>query len=225
MKIAIDGPAGAGKSTVSKELARRLGYQYIDTGGMYRAFALQVLQKNIDPNDPEGLADIAKGIEISESWEDDSVRVFLNGQDVTEAIRAPEVGTIASQIATDRRVREKLVEEQRRLAEGKDVVVEGRDVGTVVFPEAEIKFFLDASPEIRAARRALELSGRGASVASGEVLREIAERDRRDRERSVSPLTRAEDAVYIDSTGKIVDKVVQEMLEFIRTWRKGENPR
>jgi cytidylate kinase len=215
-QITIDGPAGAGKSTVAKELARRLGYQYVDTGAMYRAFALAVLRGKLDLHDSKVLDALCKTIEISESWEDGIVKTFLYGEDVSQEIRKSEVGAVASQIATRPEVRERLVGQQREMGEKADVVVEGRDTGTVVFPEAKVKFFLDASAQIRAQRRALELRGDPKGIGSAEVFTEIQERDTRDRERSLSPLTLAKDAVYIDSTGKTVVTVVEEMLECVR---------
>ncbi|MBI4209411.1 MAG: (d)CMP kinase [Deltaproteobacteria bacterium] len=225
IQITIDGPAGAGKSTVAKELAKRLRYQYIDTGAMYRAFALAVLRAKLDLQDSKALGALCKTIEISESWEDGMVKTFLYGEDVSQEIRKNEVGAVASQIATCPEVRERLVGQQREMGRETHVVVEGRDTGTVVFPEAKVKFFLDASAEIRVQRRALEWSGGSKEIGSAEVFTEIQERDARDRGRSLSPLTLAKDAVYIDSTGKTVAMVVDEMLECIRQKLKvGRSP-
>lgn len=216
VQITIDGPAGAGKSTAAKELAKKLGYIYIDTGAMYRAFALAVLRKKLDPRDAEALSALCKTVEISENWEEGTVQTFLLGEDVSQEIRENVVGRVASQIATHPEVRKKLVQQQRKMGEKGNVVIEGRDTGTVVFPNAKVKFFLDASAKIRAERRELELGKCQKKVDPQGILTEIQERDARDRERSLSPLTLAKDAVYIDSTGKTVAAVVEEMLECIQ---------
>jgi len=205
--IAIDGPAGAGKSTIARSLAEKLGFTYIDTGAMYRAVALWALRAGIDLEDLHRLEQLAREARIE--FENDSVR--LNGEDVTAAIRAPEVSEAASKVSIAPGVRRAMREEQRRIATDRSVVMEGRDIGTVVFPEAQVKIYLDADPAIRAGRRAREI---GASADA--VAREMAERDQRDRSRSEAPLTQAPDAEYLDSTGLSAEAVEQAILKIIR---------
>jgi cytidylate kinase len=195
MVIAIDGPAGAGKSTVARALAERLGFTYLDSGAMYRAAALETLEK--------GGPAAERGRELEIEIGD---RIVANGRDVTEAIRTPEVSAMASRIAVDPAVRAALVEKQRALLGNGDWVAEGRDIGTVVAPQAQLKIFLTASPETRAERRARELN------ADPEIiLKDQALRDQQDQTREHSPLRAAEDAVEIDTTGKTVDQVVEEI--------------
>jgi CMP/dCMP kinase len=210
--IAIDGPSGAGKSTIARSLARRLGFTYIDTGAMYRAIALWALQAAIDLDDLHRLEQLALAAEIE--FEGESVR--LNGDDVTAAIRDPRVTDAASKVAIAPGVRKAMREEQRRIASTKSVVMEGRDIGTVVFPDANVKIFLDANPDVRAGRRAKET---GAEVA--EVARDLAERDQRDRSRREAPLTQAPDAEYVDSTGLEPEEVEEAILKIVR--RKTSN--
>jgi CMP/dCMP kinase len=210
--IAIDGPSGAGKSTIARSLARRLGFTYIDTGAMYRAVALWALQAAIDLDDLHRLEQLALAAEIE--FEGESVR--LNGDDVTAAIRDPRVTDAASKVAIAPGVRKAMREEQRRIASTKSVVMEGRDIGTVVFPDAHVKIFLDANPDVRAGRRAKET---GAEVA--EVARDLAERDQRDRSRREAPLTQAPDAEYVDSTGLEPEEVEEAILKIVR--RKTSN--
>jgi CMP/dCMP kinase len=210
--IAIDGPSGAGKSTIARSLARRLGFTYIDTGAMYRAIALWALQTGIDVDDLHRLEQLALAAEIE--FEGNGVR--LNGDDVTTAIRDPKVTDAASKVAIAPGVRKAMREEQRRIASTKSVVMEGRDIGTVVFPDANVKIFLDANPDVRAGRRAKET---GAEVA--EVARDLAERDERDRSRREAPLTQAPDAEYIDSTGLALEEVEEAILKIVR--RKTSN--
>lgn len=203
--IAIDGPAGAGKSTVARHLARRLGYRYIDSGALYRALAWK-LARSGGPGAP--LADTR--VEVVPRG--DEVAVLVDGVDVSAAIRTPEIGRLASEIAADPAVREFCSALQRRLAAGGGVVVEGRDAGTVVFPEADVKFYLDAAPEERARRRARELAARGGPVELARVREELLGRDRADRTRPLAPLARAPEACYIDSTGMGVEEVVERMV-------------
>jgi CMP/dCMP kinase len=210
--IAIDGPSGAGKSTIARSLARRLGFTYIDTGAMYRAIALWALQAAIDLDDLHRLEQLALAAEIE--FEGESVR--LNGDDVTAAIRDPKVTDAASKVAIAPGVRKAMREEQRRIASTKSVVMEGRDIGTVVFPDANVKIFLDANPDVRAGRRARET---GAEVA--DVARDLAERDERDRSRREAPLTQAPDAEYVDSTGLEPEEVEEAILKIVR--RKTSN--
>jgi CMP/dCMP kinase len=200
MVIAIDGPAGAGKSTVARALARELGFTYLDSGAMYRAAALMLLE--------EGGAASERAEELDIELGD---RVVANGRDVTEAIRSPEVSEAASKIATNEKVRAALVRKQRALLDGGDWVAEGRDIGTVVAPDAPVKVFLNASPEERARRRAEEL---GADAAT--VLKDQAVRDAQDRAREHSPLMAAPDAVELDTTGLSVEEVVARIAEMVR---------
>jgi len=205
MVVAIDGPAGAGKSTVARAAARALGFTYLDSGAMYRAAALKLLE--------EGGAASERAEELEIEVGD---RVMANGRDVTEAIRAPEVSEAASRIATNERVRAALVKKQRALLDAGDWVAEGRDIGTVVAPDAPVKVFLTASPEERAQRRAAEL---GADAAM--VQRDQALRDAQDSEREHSPLRPADDAVQLDTTGLSVDEVVERIAELVRGARGG----
>ena len=208
--IAIDGPVGAGKSTVARELARALGFSYINTGAMYRAVALVARDSGISPGDAQidqRLAGILDVIAISFDGE----RVLLSGRDITAAITAPEVGDLASRLSTLAIVREKMRELQRAAGRGGGVVMEGRDIGTAIFPDAEFKFFLDAGVEVRAERRWRELVATGASVTRDEVLAQLLERDRRDSERELAPLRRADDAIVIDSTRLSIAEVVAAM--------------
>lgn len=210
--IAIDGPCGAGKSTIAKRLAARLGYEYLDTGALYRAIALHLLRK--------GLGEDASDGQVSAALGDADVvftagGVVLNGADVSAEIRTPEAGHYASVFSARKPVREFLLAAQRSAALTSDLVAEGRDMTTVVFPEAAIKFYLDASAGERARRRTEELAAKGFSVDSAAVSREIAERDRRDSTREIAPLRRADDAVCVDSTGMDAEQVLGKMLEII----------
>src|ERR1700730_12904813 len=208
--IAIDGPVGAGKSTVARELARALGFSYINTGAMYRAVALVARESGISPGDAEieqRLAGILDMIALSFDGE----RVFLSDRDITSAITAPEVGDLASRLSTLAVVRQKMRDLQRAAARDGGVVMEGRDIGTAVFPDAEFKFFLDADVEVRTERRWREMVAKGASVTRDEVLAQLLERDRRDSERDLAPLRRADDAIVIDSTRLAVAEVVAAM--------------
>lgn len=209
--IAIDGPSGAGKSTVGKGLAKRLGYLYIDTGAMYRAVALKVKEKGIIPDDEKALGKLVSSIHLSFAGDDQENRILCNGEDITHAIRSPEVSRFASDISKNRLVREELVRMQREMGKDGGVVLEGRDIGTVVFPEADLKFYLDADPEERGRRRYRELSEKGMEVDFKKTIKEVMERDQNDMNRPLSPLKRAEDAILIDSTNRSIDEVVEEM--------------
>jgi len=207
MVIAIDGPAGAGKSTVARAVARELGFTYLDSGAMYRCVALAVSRTGADPDDGDATGEVAERVRI----EFDDGRVSLDGEDVSAAIRTPEVSALASRVSVHPRVREALVAEQRRLIASGRYVAEGRDIGTVVSPDAPLKVFLGASDEERARRRAAETG-----EPFEEVLRAQRERDRRDREREHAPLRPAEDAVELDTTGLPVEEVVARVVELAR---------
>lgn len=214
--IAIDGPAGAGKSTVSKRLAKELGYTYLDTGAMYRAFAWKALEEKLDLGDEKALKRSLQETEIELSEEAGRPKVYLNGLDVSDRIRSPELSQVASRISSLKSVRERMVEMQRAMGSKGGVVMEGRDIGTVVFPDAEVKIYLDASAAVRARRRFEELGSQGERVTLAETLKEIEVRDHRDKGRSVAPLRKAEDAVVIDSTNMDVDRVVERIMQEIK---------
>lgn len=210
--ITIDGPAGSGKSTVARRLAERLGFDFLDTGAMYRAVALACLRSAVAPEDPEAASEVARSIRLDKRGD----RWFLDGEDVSDALRSAEVSEAASVVAAHPGVREALVRQQRRLAEGRDLVTEGRDQGTVVFPDARWKFFLTAELEERARRRYRELLARGQPTELDEVREQLRQRDERDQRRVVGPLRPAPDAIVLDTTGKSVEQVVEELLKHIR---------
>jgi cytidylate kinase len=214
--VAIDGPAGAGKSTVAKRLAKELGYTYMDTGAMYRAFAWKVRQGGIDLEDETKLREALRQTNIELSEREGNPKVLLDGRDVTAEIRTPELSQWASKISALGPVRERMVELQRAMGARGGVVAEGRDIGTVVFPRADVKVFLTAGPEERAKRRFAELQGQGKQVSLDETLEEMVERDRRDQERALAPLRRAEDAMAIDSTACTVDQVMERIMQEIK---------
>lgn len=211
--IAIDGPAGAGKSTLARRLASRLGFLYIDTGAMYRAVALWARNLGIAWDDARRLEQLAREsrIELGPGG-----RVRLNEEDVTEAIRDPGISEGASRVSAFAGVRRALVEKQQQLGRQASVVMEGRDIGTVVFPQAEVKIFLDATPEERTRRRLKDLAARGIRADFAEVLAEIQRRDQRDSTRADSPLCQAPDAIYVDSTGMNEDEVEEALLKIVR---------
>jgi CMP/dCMP kinase len=212
--IAIDGPAGAGKSTVARAVARRLGYLFINTGAMYRAVAWKALREGIPLDDAGAVGKLAGESLIELAGGDDSMRVLIDGRDVTGEIATPQVGAAASTVSTISAVRRALVARQQRIGRAGGVVMEGRDIGTQVFPDAEVKIYLDASPEARAQRRYDEDLARGVAVASLEEMKQqIERRDHSDKTRADSPLTQAEDAVYIDSSSMTIDEVVDRIVE------------
>jgi cytidylate kinase len=213
--IAVDGPSGAGKSTISKILAKRLNYLYIDTGAMYRAVALSTLEKNISIDDEDRLLQMCLEIDISFSMGNGSPKVLLNGKDVTEAIRSSSVSILASSVSAKKIVRDVLLKLQRKMGEDGGVVIEGRDIGTVVFPDADIKFYLDALSEERGKRRYKELIAKGEKVSLDRVTREIIQRDRNDSSRKYAPLKPAIDSITIDSTDRTIEEVVEKLLEII----------
>jgi cytidylate kinase len=209
--VTIDGPAGAGKSTIARRLARALGYRLLDTGAIYRAVALVSKRDGIDWSDGPGLATIARALDVEFRFEGDVNHVRVAGEDVTAAIRTPEVSTGASQVSAHPEVRAALLELQRRLGAGGGVVVEGRDTGTVVFPTAQAKFFLTASDDVRAQRRQEELVAAGSTVDLASTLADIRERDRRDTSRDVAPMVQAPDATLVDSSHRTLDEVLEEL--------------
>lgn len=220
LTIAIDGPSGAGKSTVGKFLAKRLGYLYIDTGAMYRTVALKVREKSVEGADEEVLYRLASSLSIAFVTEGEETHVLCDGEDVTEAIRSPEISRLASDISRRKGVREALVQKQREMGRGGGVILEGRDIGTVVFPDADVKFYLDAVAEERGRRRFKELAEKGIKVDFNETLEEVIKRDQNDMKRALSPLKRAEDALLIDSTHRSVEEVVAEMVRIVMEERK-----
>jgi CMP/dCMP kinase len=207
--IAIDGPVGSGKSTLARRVAELMGYVYIDTGAMYRALALKAVRRGFGFDRDSDLETLARGTRIDLKALDGTQQVFLDGEDVTTAIRTPEVSQAASKIAVVSGVRHVLVAEQRRAGQQGGVVMEGRDIGSVVFPDADLKIFLTASPEVRAERRYCEHQQKGDSIDLARTLVEIHERDQRDRERTTSPLVRAPDAVVVDSTAMEAEEVAR----------------
>jgi len=213
--VAIDGPAGAGKSTAAKKLAARLGYAFLDTGAIYRAVALVARRRGIDWADAQAVAGVAQGIDIAFVPRGEVNTVVVEGQDVTQEIRTPEMSDGASKVSAHGPVRAALLGLQRRLAASSSIAAEGRDMGTVVFPDAGAKFFLTASPQERARRRTQELVVGGRAADPDAVLQDIVERDQRDSTRAVAPLRRAEDAIEIDSGGLTPDQVVQRMAEVV----------
>lgn len=210
--IAIDGPSGAGKSTAARLLAERLGYIYIDTGAMYRAFGWKARREGVDSADEAGLASLCSRTEVTIRNDNANPRVFVDGVDVSGDIRTPEMGMIASAVSKSPAVRARLLTLQRELGKHGGVVMDGRDIGTVVFPDANVKFFLEATPGERGKRRYLELAAKGMDVDQSTITREIGERDVQDRSRALAPLKQADDAVLIDSSEMGIDEVVARML-------------
>jgi len=210
--IAIDGPAGAGKSTVAKILAKKLGFLYIDTGAMYRALTLKVLERNIPINDQPRIIQLAQGIKIDlRDNLDGPLTVILDGEDVSLAIRKARITRFVSDVAKIKQVRQVLVKMQRKFGQKRDCVLDGRDIGTVVFPRAQKKFFIDASAGVRAKRRFKELKGLGQKVTENEVAKDLTNRDKIDSTRLASPLRQAPDAIYIDTTNLSIEQVVEKM--------------
>lgn len=212
--IAIDGPAGAGKSSASRALARRLGFQYVDTGAMYRAVGVIAAEQGVSFEDDDALAALVDRLRFEGTPGGDGLTV--NGRDLSVTIRRPDAGELASRVSTRPVVRERLVALQRRLGAAGGVVMEGRDIGTVVFPDAPVKLYLTADPKERARRRALELRARGDTVDEGALAAEIAARDRRDQSRPTAPLRPADDAVVVDTTTLTLDEVVEHLAGVVR---------
>ena len=212
MNVAIDGPAGAGKSTIAKAIAKQLGYVYVDTGAMYRAMALYFLRSNISKDDEAKISSVVDEISVSIKYEDGAQHVILNGEDVTGLIRNEEVGNMASATSVYGPVRTKLVALQQELAKTTDVIMDGRDIGTVVLPNADVKVFLTASVECRAKRRYDELVAKGQDADFDQIAKDIEERDYRDSHREISPLKQAEDAILVDSSNMTIDEVVNTII-------------
>jgi cytidylate kinase len=217
MIVAIDGPSGAGKSTLAKRIAKDLRFTYLDTGAIYRALALKILRRAVDLNDTAALSAIVNETAIDLRERNGQLQVFLDGEDVSASIRTPEVSQMASRASALAMVRHRLLDLQRALGRRGNVVAEGRDIGTVVFPEAQVKIFLNASLEERARRRCDELRAAGRSVSLSETIREMEERDKRDSERDIAPLRKADDAIALDSSGLTADGVAEKVLQLIKS--------
>jgi len=217
MIIAIDGPAGAGKSTVAKILAKRLGFLYIDTGAMYRALTLKALESNLPISDEPAIIRLANEVKIDlRNNPDESLSVILDGEDVSLAIRQPRITQFVSDLAKIKQVRQVLVKMQREFGRKDNCVLDGRDIGTVVFPDAQKKFFIDASANERIQRRFKELKGLGQKVSENEVAKDLTNRDNIDSTRQASPLRQAQDAIYIDTTDLSIEQVVEKMFNLCK---------
>ena len=216
VNIAIDGPAGAGKSTIAKAVAKDLEFIYVDTGAMYRAMALYLIRQGISPEEKEKMEEACRKADISIVYEDGAQQVILNGENVTPYLRKEEVGNMASVSSGNPVIREKLVELQRNLAARANVVMDGRDIGTCVLPNADVKIYLTASVATRALRRCKELEEKGIPCSLEEIREDICQRDKRDMEREISPLRQAEDAVLVDSSEMNIQEVKEEILRLYR---------
>lgn len=216
MNVAIDGPAGAGKSTIAKRVAKELEFIYVDTGAMYRAMALYLLKQGIAAEDKEGIETACQNADITIAYIDGEQQVILNGENVTPYIRTEEVGNMASASSVNGKVREKLVALQQKLASEKSVVMDGRDIGTTVLPNAQLKIYLTASSACRAKRRFDELTAKGQTCDLAKIEEDIIERDYRDMNREISPLKQADDAVYVDSSEMGIEEVVNTILDLYR---------
>jgi len=219
--IAIDGPSGSGKSTVGKAIARRLGYLYIDSGAVYRAVGLKALDANTPVEEAESVANLARHSDIRLGGDPDHLRIFIDGRDVTADIRKPDASHASSVVATIPEVRTAVVDKLREMARAGGVVMDGRDIGTKVFPDAQVKLFLDASLDVRAQRRFEEERERGRGVTLEQIKAELEERDRRDRERSATPLVKAPDAVLIDTSDLSLDRVIDRVIEIVAVRLRG----
>lgn len=214
--IAIDGPAGAGKSTIARKIAKQMGYIYVDTGAMYRAMALFLIRENVKPEETEKINAKCKEADISIGYENGEQVVYLNGENVNGYIRTEEVGNMASASSPNPNVRAKLVELQQKLAADTDVVMDGRDIGTCVLPDAQVKVYLTADSRVRAERRYKELVAKGEKCDLDVIEKDIIERDHQDMTREISPLRQAEDAVLVDSSYMTIDEVVEKIISLCR---------
>ena len=221
--IAIDGPAGAGKSTIARRVAKELSFIYVDTGAMYRAMALYLLRKEVNRDDTEQIGNICQDAEISIEYQNGEQIVLLNGENVNSYLRTEEVGNMASVSSAVPRVREKLLSLQRKLAKDMSVVMDGRDIGTTILPDADVKIYLTASSLTRAKRRYLELQEKGTVCNLDDIQKDIEERDQRDMNREISPLRQAKDAVLVDSSNLTIQQVVDRILQIFRLKTTGED--
>ena len=217
LNIAIDGPSGAGKSTISKMLAKKLGIIYLDTGAMYRAVALYVHRRGVDVNDAKKVVPLLDEIEIEFRGDGDEKKIFLNGEDVSSAIREHAVSKLASDVSKIKEVRLFLVEQQRAIAKKSDIVLDGRDITSFVLPDSKYKFFLTASAEERARRRYEELKAKGSDISYETILADVNDRDSNDTHRDFAPLVQTDDAVLIDSTNMTTDEVIEVILRYVNT--------
>ena len=213
MNIAIDGPAGAGKSTIAKAVAKRLGYIYVDTGAMYRGIGLYALEHGADPKSAKEVGDILDDIAVSIEYKDGEQRLMINGEDVSDRIRTPEVSAAASAVSALPAVREKLLDLQRELAMNNDAVMDGRDIGSFVLPNADVKIFLTASADVRARRRYDELVQKGIKAEFSEVKADMEQRDKNDSTRKASPLVMAEDSILVDTTDMDIERTIEKIIE------------
>lgn len=214
--VAIDGPAGAGKSTIAKLVAKEKGYIYVDTGAMYRGLAIHFIKRGLKAEDTKGIVEACKDAEVSIVYENDVQQIYLNGENVTTMLRTEEVGNMASKTSAIPAVREKLLELQRTLAREKDVIMDGRDIGTNILPNADVKIYLTASVETRATRRYKELLEKGENCVYEEIAQDIKERDERDMNREIAPLKQAEDAILVDSSEMTIEEVVKTICSYCK---------
>lgn len=214
--VAIDGPAGAGKSTIAKLVAKEKGYIYVDTGAMYRGLAVHFLKNHVPADDRQAVADACRSAEVTIGYEDGLQQVYLNGENITSMLRTEEVGNMASKTSAIPEVREKLLELQRSLAREKDVIMDGRDIGTNILPDADVKIYLTASVETRAKRRYNELREKGEDCSMEQIAADIEERDRRDMTRKIAPLKKADDAILVDSSDMSIQEVVSVICGYCR---------
>lgn len=214
--VAIDGPAGAGKSTIAKLVAKEKGYIYVDTGAMYRGLAIHFIKRGLKAEDIKEIVEACKDAEVSIVYENDVQQIYLNGENVTAMLRTEEVGNMASKTSAIPAVREKLLELQRTLAREKDVIMDGRDIGTNILPNADVKIYLTASVETRATRRYKELLEKGENCVYEEIAQDIKERDERDMNREIAPLKQAEDAILVDSSEMTIEEVVKTICSYCK---------
>lgn len=216
MVVAVDGPAGSGKGTITKLVAQKLGLVYIDTGALYRCITLYMIRNKIDLGDIDKIQEMLKNINIEFKKQEDSDKVYLNGEDVSTEIRQKEVNELVSQVSHILEIRENITNLSRKIAEGKEVIMEGRDIGTNVFPNAKIKIYLDATPEERANRRLKQNEEKGIKMPYEDILENIKFRDNNDKTSKVAPLKQAEDAIYIDSTNMTIEEVTEKIIKIIK---------